>query len=108
MNNLLKAAMLVIAGCASVNPPSVLEARFIPVAGANLEYAQGAVERCEALHRPLSDTLWVIVDAQRATAQDWERRLNEAVMPGVGRFVVIDAGPELRRRVAAGEIELQR
>jgi len=102
--------MLVIAAsCATaMHEPSVYEARFFPVPGANLEYAQGAVERCEALHRPLSDVRWVIVDADHATAKEWERRLNEVVKPGVGRFEVVDADAELKRRVAAGEIELQR
>lgn len=88
--------------------PAVFEARFIPTPGANLEYAQGAIERCEAQHRPLSPLLWVVVDAEGATAKEWERRLNDAVEPGAGRFEVVDAGEELRRRVASGEIELQR
>lgn len=88
--------------------PAVFEVRFTPTPGANLELAQGAIERCEAQHRPLSPVLWVVVDEDGATAQQWERRLNDAVERGAGRFEVIDAGEELRRRVASGEITLQK
>lgn len=88
--------------------PAVFEIRFIPTRGANLEYAQGAIERCEALHRPLSPVLWVVVDGDGGTAEEWERRLNDAVERGAGRFEVVDAGEELRRRVASGEIALQK
>lgn len=99
---------LILTSCVSTTHPSVFEARFVPVPGANLEYAQGAVERCEALHRPLTPVLWVIVDAEQASAKEWERRLNATVVPGVGRFEVTNANAALRRRVAKGEIELQR
>ncbi len=40
--------------------------------GVDLEYAQRAIERCEAQHRPLSPLLWVVVDAEGATAKEWE------------------------------------
>ena len=107
---MLKTALTVIAvigACATMKETVVLRATFEPAAGASVEYGQGAIERCEALHRPLSDVEWVIADDEMRNPDDWQRRLNEAVGDR-GSFRVVVADDELRRRVLSGEIQLQR
>jgi hypothetical protein len=108
----LLAALTVLGACSAVevskmSEPAVLRATFLPAPGVDAEYGQGAIERCEALHRPLPNLEWVIVDDRRRAADEWARCLNEAI-GGKGRFRVEEADEALRRRVAAGEIELQR
>ncbi len=88
--------------------PAVFEVRFTPAAGANPEYAQGAIERCEALHREIAPLVWVIVDHDGATPEQWTTRLQENLEPGTGRFDVRVADDELRGRALRGEIPLQR
>ena len=87
---------------------SILEARFTPSSNANPEYAQGAVERCEARHREIRENVWVIADEENRTAVYWSGCLNRNLEKGAGTFDVRDADEELRGRVLRGEIQLQK
>ncbi len=87
---------------------SILEARFTPAPGANPEYAQGAIERCEARHREIREHVWVIADEQRRTPEEWAHCLNVNLEKGAGHFEVREADEELRGKVLRGEIPLQK
>ncbi len=87
---------------------SIFEARFTPAPHANPEYAQGAIERCEARHREIRENVWVIADEQQRSAEEWSRCLNDNLEKGAGHFEVREADEELRGRVLRGEIQLQK
>ena len=83
------------------------QARYTPRPNADIEYAQGAIERCELAHREIEPLLW-LVRADVTTAHELAGRLNAAVVPEVGTFSVEEASEEQRRRIESGEIELQK
>lgn len=90
-----------------LSSPSVFVARFHLKPGAEVEYAQGAIERNELRHREIERNVWVFVTEEFVGASEWERRLNSALPPEIGRFEVSEADEELKSRVRSGEIQLQ-
>lgn len=85
----------------------ILKAIYLPVEGSDVEYGQGAIERNELSHAPLSDTEWLIrVDSSR-DASEWQDRLNRSVDAAHGRFRLETPTPEELDRVARGAIAFQ-
>ena len=85
---------------------SVLKARYIAVEGTNPEYAQGAIERAELLHHPLPHLQWLILADD--TPASLQSKLNDAVDPKHGSFVVECASEEEEKAVRSGKITMQR
>ena len=85
---------------------SVLKARYIAVEGTDVEYAQGAIERNELLHHPLPHLQWLIV--ADVTPAELQSKLNAAVDPRHGSFVVECASEEEEQAVRSGKIAMQR
>ena len=86
---------------------TVLKARYIAVEGTDPEYGQGAIERNELLHHPLQHLQWLIlVDA--GDPESWQAKLNAAVDPKHGSFVVECASVEEEKQARDGTITFQR
>ena len=85
---------------------SVLKARYIAVEGTDVEYGQGAIEHNELLHHPLPHLSWLIV--ADATPAELQSKLNAAVDPKHGSFVVECASEEEEAAVRSGKITMQR
>jgi hypothetical protein len=85
---------------------SVLKARYIAVEGTDPEYGQGAIERSELLHHPLPHLTWLIV--ADVTPAELQSKLNAAVDPKRGSFVVECASEEEEKAVQSGKIAMQR
>ena len=85
---------------------TVLKARYIAVEGTDPEYGQGAIERNELLHHPLPNLRWLIV--ADVSIADLQVKLNDAVDPTHGSFVVECASAEEEEAVRSGQILLQR
>ena len=85
---------------------TVLKARYIAVEGTDPEYGQGAIERNELLHHPLPNLRWLIV--ADVSVADLQAKLNDAVDPAHGSFVVECASAEEEEAVRSGQIPLQR
>jgi len=85
---------------------AVLKVRYIAVEGSNPEYAQGAIERNELLHHPLPHLQWLVVSD--SSAEDLQSRLNDAVDPQHGSFVVECANDEEEEAVRSGKVTMQR
>ena len=84
----------------------ILRISYAPIDGTDVEYGQGAVERLELAHAPLTDRTWLIrVDDPDLAA--WRKRLNEAVDPRHGSFTVQQPGGDELARVERGEIRFQ-
>jgi hypothetical protein len=86
----------------------LLRAMYTPVKGSDPEYGQGAIERCELAHREIARNVWLIEVADPGDDAEWQRKLNAAVDAKHGSFVVHHATAEERRKVASGEITLQK
>lgn len=85
----------------------ILKAIYLPAEGSDVEYGQGAIERNELSHAPLSDTQWLIrVDSSR-DASEWQARLNRSVEAAHGSFRIETPAPEELERVASGAIAFQ-
>ncbi|MEA2327128.1 MAG: hypothetical protein QOE68_2087 [Thermoanaerobaculia bacterium] len=84
----------------------VLKARYIAVEGTDSEYGQGAIERNEVLHHPMPPLTWLIV--AEGSPEDWQAKLNAAVDPKHGSFVVECASEEEEEAVRSGKITMQR
>jgi hypothetical protein len=85
---------------------SVLKARYNAVEGTNPEYGQGAIERNELLHHPLPHLEWLILTD--ITPAELQSKLNAAVDPKHGSFVVECASEEEEKAVRSGKIAMQR
>ena len=85
---------------------SVLKARYIAVEGTDPEYGQGAIERTEVLHHPLPHLRWLIL--AEGSPEEWQTKLNAAVDPKHGSFVVECASEEEEAAVRSGKITMQR
>jgi len=85
---------------------SVLKARYIAVKGTDPEYGQGAIERIELLHHPLPHLCWLIV--ADASPEELQTKLNDAVDPKHGSFVVTCASAEEDAAVRSGKVTMQR
>lgn len=84
----------------------ILRVCYTPVEGTDVEYGQGAIERLELAHAPLGDRTWLIrVDDPDAAR--WQQRLNDAVDPHHGSFVVEQPTDDELARVQRGEITFQ-
>ena len=86
----------------------LLKARYIAVEGTDPEYAQGAIERNELRHHPMPHFEWLILVEAPADAAEWRAKLNDAVDPKHGSFVVECASAaEEERAVRSGKITMQ-
>lgn len=86
---------------------TLLKAVYSPVAGSDVEYGQGAIERQELAHREIARNVWLI-RVEEGTADEWQRRLSESAGKEHGSFKVTEPTDEERRRVESGEITLQK
>lgn len=85
----------------------ILKAIYVPVEGSDVEYGQGAIERNELSHAPLSDTEWLIRVRAESDAADLSSRLNRSVDPAHGRFRVETPSQGELERVSSGGIVFQ-
>ena len=85
---------------------TVLKARYIAVERTDPEYGQGAIERNELLHHPLPNLRWLIL--ADGSAEDLQAKLNDAVDPKHGSFVVECASEDEEEAVRSGKITMQR
>jgi hypothetical protein len=86
----------------------LLKARYIAVEGTDPEYGQGAIERNELRHRPLPHLQWLIFVEAPGDPAEWQAKLNAAVDPKQGSFVVECASEEEEKAVREGKIAMQR
>ena len=91
-----------------MNDDVLLKAHYIAVEGTDPEYGQGAIERNELRHHPMPHLEWLILVEGPADTADWQARLNAAVDPEHGSFVVACASAEEERDVRSGKVTLQR
>ena len=85
---------------------NVLKASYIAVEGTDPEYGQGAIERNELRHHPLPHLRWLILADD--TPASLQSKLNAAVDPKHGSFVVECASEEEEAAVRSGRITMQR
>jgi hypothetical protein len=85
----------------------ILRVCYSPVEGTDVEYGQGAIERNELAHAPLTDTTWLIRVDEPSDPREWEKRLNASVDAKHGAFAVEPASAEERARADRGEIRFQ-
>jgi hypothetical protein len=85
----------------------ILRVCYMPVEGTDVEHGQGAIERNELAHHPLTDTTWLIRVEEPADPRAWEKRLNASVDAKHGAFSVEPASAEERARADRGEIRFQ-
>jgi hypothetical protein len=95
--------MLLIAILFLLNNQTLFEARFT---GPDAEYAQGAIERRELPHFPITKDVWIF--AADGDPDTWQTRLNDSLGPHHGSFAVRCATAEEIDAVTSGQIELQR
>jgi len=86
----------------------LLKARYTAVEGTDPEYGQGAIERNEVLHHPLPHLEWLILVEAPGDPAEWQAKLNAAVDPKHGSFVVECASAEEEKAVREGTIAMQR
>ena len=85
----------------------VLKVTYLPTPDSDVEHGQGAIERNELVHAPLTDREWLIRVGADDGARTWQSRLNETVDSKHGMFRVTEPTAEELRRVSAGEIAFQ-
>lgn len=85
----------------------ILRVSYTPVPGTDVEYGQGAIERNELAHHPLTDVTWLIRVPDPGDPADWQKRLNASVDPKHGAFAVECPSAEDQARVDRGEIPFQ-
>lgn len=112
MRDIKRRFLVIIVCCLSTfamadDETRILKAVYTPVAGTDVEYGQGAVERCELLHAPLGPVIWLIRVAKSDDAVSWEAKLNAAVDPKHGSFRVGVPDADDLRRVERGEVRFQ-
>jgi len=100
--------MLIILFCLAMNDSVILKARYAQVPGTDIEYGQGAIERCEVLHREIERSVWLIAVDPPGDVAEWQRKLNANVDPKHGAFTVECATSEEVEAVRNGKIVLQR
>lgn len=93
---------------AASSNPVLLKARYTPVDKADPEYGQGAIEKNDLPHREISRFVWLIQVPAPGDAKEWQGKLNAAVAPEHGSFVVTAATLEEQQLVDCGEITLQK
>ncbi len=85
----------------------LLKARYQLVPGTDPGYAQGAIERNDLRHRPMPGLQWLILVEGPADPATWQSRLNAAVDPKHGEFLVECPTAEEEAAVRAGTISFQ-
>jgi hypothetical protein len=93
---------------AAMNNDVLLKARYTAVEGTDPEYGQGAIERNELRHHPLPRLEWLILVEAPGDPATWQAKLNAAVDPKHGSFVVERASSEEEEMVRSGKITMQR
>ncbi len=86
----------------------LLKARYNAVEGTDPEYGQGAIERNELRHHPLPHLEWLILAEAPVNASELQTKLNDAVDPKHGSFVVVSPTAEEEEQVRSGKITFQR
>jgi hypothetical protein len=86
----------------------LLKARYITVEGTDPEYGQGAIERNELRHHPMPHLEWLILIEAPTSAADLQAKLNGAVDPKHGSFVVEAPSSDEEEEVRSGKIPFQR
>jgi len=86
----------------------LLKARYIAVEGTDPEYGQGAIERNELRHHPMPNLQWLILVEAPGDPATWQAKLNAAVDPKHGSFVVERPSAEEQDLVRSGKIKFQR
>jgi hypothetical protein len=106
----LTLALLIAASAEAMNHDRqiLLKARYTRVAGTDVEYAQGAIEKNELAHREIETSVWLILVEAPASPAEWQTKLNAAVDPKHGCFTVEPATAEEERQLDAGELTLQK
>ncbi|MEA2165715.1 MAG: hypothetical protein QOK37_3842 [Thermoanaerobaculia bacterium] len=87
---------------------TLFKAHYIAVEGTDPEYGQGAIERNEMRHHPLPQLRWLILTDEPTTAPELQARLNAAVDPKNGSFVIDAPSADEEEQVRSGKIEFQR
>jgi hypothetical protein len=100
--------MLIILFCLALNDSVILKACYTQVPGTDVEYGQGAIERCEVHHREIAPSVWLIAVDPPGDVAEWQTKLNANVDPKHGRFAVACAAEEEVEAVRSGKITLQR
>ena len=86
----------------------LLKARYTAVEGTDPEYGQGAIERNELRHHPLPHLEWLILTDAPVTPSELQAKLNDAVDPKHGSFVVESPTAQEEEQVRAGKITFQK
>jgi hypothetical protein len=85
----------------------ILRVSYTPVAGTDIEYGQGAIERNELAHAPLTAVTWLIQVPEPGDIAEWQKRLNASVDAKQGAFEVECPSTEEQAKVDRGEIRFQ-
>ena len=93
---------------AATNEMMILKVRYIAVAGTDIEHGQGAIERNELEHCPITPVVWLVRVPEQSDPVEWNRRLDASVDRRSGCFVVERPSEEELKRVTAGELTFQR
>jgi hypothetical protein len=86
----------------------LLKARYTAAEGTDPEYGQGAIERNELRHHPLPHLEWLILADAPVSPSELQAKLNDAVDPKHGSFVVESPTADEEEQVRAGKITFQR
>jgi len=92
----------------AMNDDVLLKVRYIGIEGTDPEYGQGAIERNELRHKPVTHSEWLILVEAPGDPDTWRARLNAAVDPKHGSFVVECPTAEEEASVRAGTVAFQR
>lgn len=92
----------------AMNDDVLLKARYLSVEGTDPEYGQGAIERNDLRHHPMPHFEWLILVEGPADTAGWQAKLNAAVDPKNGSFVVECASAEQEAAMREGKITMQR
>ena len=87
---------------------TLFKARYIPVEATDPEYGQGAIERNELRHHPLPHLQWLILTDEPTSTAELQAKLNAAVDPSHGSFLVEAPSADEEEQVRSGTIEFQR
>jgi len=85
----------------------ILRVTYTPVPETDIEYGQGAIERNELVHYPLTGVTWLIQVPAPGDLEEWRQRLDASVRGQRGTFAVQCPSAEEQARVDRGEIPFQ-
>ena len=95
-------------GAAAIHDDVLLKARYIAVKGTDPEHGREAIERNDLPHHPLPHQQWLILVETPGNPAEWQARLNAAVDPRHGSFLVECASAEEEKAVREGRIRMRR